>query len=245
MAHAVAAIATLADAALDRARRSGRASDDSLRARLRGGDAGVVRRHHRTGRYAIATCDALSIVQVVIAGIGGVGLAVLTSHTADLPTVRRRLVGAAALAMIIGATLGLRLPRLSRRSARAARSAPLRSCGSRMSPKHAACCRCCTICRRTCRPITDCRPPGWRLASCAACASATINAGAGSSASAVLAALFVVAAWEMRAAAAANAVALALVPGGTGAHVANAREPRGILGTWPVRSCSRPCCSIR
>jgi hypothetical protein len=55
-------------------------------------------------RYAIAACDALSIVQVAIAGLGGAGLAALAVMR-GLSTSWHRLFGAAALGIVLAATL--------------------------------------------------------------------------------------------------------------------------------------------
>jgi hypothetical protein len=49
--------------------------------------------------YGVAACDALSIVHVVAAGIGGVGLAILAAAPA-LASPWRRLAGAGALAAV-------------------------------------------------------------------------------------------------------------------------------------------------
>jgi hypothetical protein len=59
-------------------------------------------------RYALPACDVLSIVHVVAAGIGGLGLAVLTALPLALP--QSRLVGAGALAAALGAALYLSFP---------------------------------------------------------------------------------------------------------------------------------------
>src|SRR4051794_4248005 len=55
-------------------------------------------------RYAIAACDALSIVQVAIAGLGGTGVAAL-AVTRGLSTSWHRLFGATALGIVLAATL--------------------------------------------------------------------------------------------------------------------------------------------
>jgi hypothetical protein len=60
-------------------------------------------------RYAVAACDALSIVQVLTAGIGGIGLASLTAMR-GLSSGGRRFVAAAALAVLTIAIVALGFP---------------------------------------------------------------------------------------------------------------------------------------
>jgi hypothetical protein len=60
-------------------------------------------------RYAVATCDALSTMQVVVAGIGGAGLAAL-ANLAPLATVWRRLSGAASLGFLLCGTVFFAFP---------------------------------------------------------------------------------------------------------------------------------------
>jgi hypothetical protein len=60
-------------------------------------------------RYTVATCDALSIVQVLTAVCGGFGLAIVASWR-GLATVRRRVVGAAALGEVLGTIVVLGFP---------------------------------------------------------------------------------------------------------------------------------------
>jgi hypothetical protein len=60
-------------------------------------------------RYTIAACDALSIVQVVTTGIGGVGLAALT-FVRGLSSTGRRLGGALGLGLLLGATIAVAFP---------------------------------------------------------------------------------------------------------------------------------------
>jgi hypothetical protein len=60
-------------------------------------------------RYGIAACDALSIVYVLAAGIGGIGLGGL-AVASGLSTVRQRLGTAAALGALVVATLVLGFP---------------------------------------------------------------------------------------------------------------------------------------
>jgi len=55
--------------------------------------------------YGIVTCDAFSIVHVAAACIGGIGLAVLAAVN-GLASPRTRLAGAGALAALLAATLG-------------------------------------------------------------------------------------------------------------------------------------------
>ena len=60
-------------------------------------------------RYAMATCDALSIVQLLGAGVGGFGLALLTASP-RLATTAKRLAGAAALGAILTAMIVVGFP---------------------------------------------------------------------------------------------------------------------------------------
>src|ERR1700694_2756479 len=60
-------------------------------------------------RYASAACDALSILQVAAAGIGGIGLAALTRARA-LSSAGRRFAALAALGLLLGATMGFAFP---------------------------------------------------------------------------------------------------------------------------------------
>jgi hypothetical protein len=60
-------------------------------------------------RYLAASCDALSIVQVSIAVCGGFGLAILTGWRA-LNTVRKRIAGAAGLGELVSVVVVLGFP---------------------------------------------------------------------------------------------------------------------------------------
>jgi hypothetical protein len=60
-------------------------------------------------RYGVAACDMLSIVHVVAAGIGGIGLAALTAAR-GLTTTGRRLAGAAALGALLTSVLAFTFP---------------------------------------------------------------------------------------------------------------------------------------
>jgi hypothetical protein len=60
-------------------------------------------------RYAAASCDTLSVVQMVAAGIGGVGLAALTSMR-GLHSTGRRLAGIITLGLLLGATVAIAFP---------------------------------------------------------------------------------------------------------------------------------------
>jgi hypothetical protein len=60
-------------------------------------------------RYAVPTCDALSIMQVLVAVIGGGGLAMLTA-TPIAATAGRRLVALAGLGSALALTVGLGFP---------------------------------------------------------------------------------------------------------------------------------------
>ena len=60
-------------------------------------------------RYTVATCDALSIVQMLVAAIGGFGLALLTVSLRPATTAKR-LAGAAALGAVLTAMIALGFP---------------------------------------------------------------------------------------------------------------------------------------
>ncbi len=59
-------------------------------------------------RYGVATCDALSLMQVAIAGLGGSGLFALTMTS--LPSRATRLAAATALAAVVAVVLSLGFP---------------------------------------------------------------------------------------------------------------------------------------
>jgi hypothetical protein len=60
-------------------------------------------------RYGAATCDAFSIVHVVAALLGGLGLAALAAFLRP-DSVQRRLAAAAGLAVLLGASVGIMFP---------------------------------------------------------------------------------------------------------------------------------------
>jgi hypothetical protein len=60
-------------------------------------------------RYIVPACDALSIVQLVAALTGGFGLAILAAWRA-LSTVRKRVTGAAGLGALIGSIVAIGFP---------------------------------------------------------------------------------------------------------------------------------------
>jgi hypothetical protein len=60
-------------------------------------------------RYAVATCDALSLVQMLGAGIGGFGLALLAALVRSATTAWR-LAGAAALGAVLAAMIAIGFP---------------------------------------------------------------------------------------------------------------------------------------
>jgi hypothetical protein len=60
-------------------------------------------------RYIVPACDAFSIVQVVTAITGGFGLAILTAWSA-LSTMRKRVAGAAGLGELVGAIVAIGFP---------------------------------------------------------------------------------------------------------------------------------------
>ena len=59
--------------------------------------------------YTVPACDALSMVQMTMVGIGGGGLALLTT-TPGLASPATRLAGLALLGMLVGATVALAFP---------------------------------------------------------------------------------------------------------------------------------------
>jgi hypothetical protein len=161
-------------------------------------------------RYGIAACDALSIVQVVIAGMGGVGLAMLANLRA-LSTTVRRLSGAAALGFLLSATMFLAFP--------ACLGDPLGPLDPRLAELWLAHV---TEARSIVSMLHDLPqdvPPyyGLPFAGLVLGLLRCLRERGGQRwtwivAVTVLAALSVVAAWQIRAGAAANAVAIALVP---------------------------------
>jgi hypothetical protein len=161
-------------------------------------------------RYASATCDALSIVQVAMAGIGGLGLAVLTAAR-GVSSTERRLAGAIALALVLGATMALMFPaclgdplgplgpRLSElwiahNSEGRSLISMLRDLPQEVLPYYGLLAAGLGLGLLQCLRERDAARWSWIVSV------------------AVLVALAIVAAWQVRGAAAANAVALALVP---------------------------------
>jgi hypothetical protein len=161
-------------------------------------------------RYASAACDALSIVQVATAAIGGLGLAVLTAAR-GLSSTERRLWGVLMLALVLGATmawafpaclgdpLGPLGPRLSElwiahNSEGRSLASMLRDLPQEVLPYYGLLAAGLALGLLQCLRERDAQRWPWLVGV------------------AVLAALTVVAAWQVRGAAAANAVALALVP---------------------------------
>jgi hypothetical protein len=161
-------------------------------------------------RYAVAACDALSIVQVTVAAVGGLGLAGL-SATPGLSTTGRRLLAAAGLGALLAATLIFAFP--------ACLGDPLGPLDPRLVELWLA-------------HVTEARSIVSMLHDLPQDVLAYYGLPAAGFAlglvrclrergdqrwpwivgTAVLTALSIVAAWEVRAAAAANAVAIALVP---------------------------------
>jgi hypothetical protein len=161
-------------------------------------------------RYGVVACDALSIVHVLAAGIGGIGLAALTA-TRGLPSVWHRLGAAAALGVLVIATVKFGFPTclsdpygeldprllalwLSNVSEARSVLSMLRDLPQEL-PLHyglpAA-----ALALGVIRALRSPRAERWTWVVCLA----------------VLATLSVVALWQVRGCAAANAVALALVP---------------------------------
>lgn len=161
-------------------------------------------------RYTVAACDALSIVQVAIAALAGAGLAAL-AVTRGLSTSWHRLFGAAALGIVLAATLiflfpaclgdplGPLDPRLTElwlahvTEARSILSL-LHDLPQKVLPYYGLPAAGLVLGFLQCLRERDDRRWTWIVGV------------------SVLAVLSVVAAWEVRAGAAANAVAVALVP---------------------------------
>jgi len=170
--------------------------------------------------YGVAACDTISIVHVVATAIGGCGLAVLASAPA-LASPWARLVGAGALAAVLGATLYLVFP--------ACLGDPFAGLDSRFATLWLA-------------NVTEVRSFASMLRDlpqevlayyglpAVALAAAAVRSMRTSDDTrwrwiilfAIIATLFGMALWIVRAAAAANAVAVALVPA-------------ALLATWPAR----------
>ena len=60
-------------------------------------------------RYLVTACDTLSLVQVVTATLGGLGLALLVAAP-GLPSIPRRVAGTGALTAVLAATIALGFP---------------------------------------------------------------------------------------------------------------------------------------
>jgi hypothetical protein len=161
-------------------------------------------------RYGVAACDALSIVHVVAAAAGGGGLALLAA-TPGLASPWARLIGAGVLAIFLAALVVLafpaclgdpyahldaRLTALWLSNVNEARNVMtmLRDLPQELLPYYGLPAAALVLgCARSLREPPDAR---WRWIT----------------GMAVLAALFIVALWQVRGAAAANGVAAALVP---------------------------------
>jgi hypothetical protein len=161
-------------------------------------------------RYAVAACDALSIVHVMAAGIGGIGLAALAlAH--GLNSVWHRLGAATALGALVIATVAFGFP--------ACLSDPYGDLDPRLSALWLANVSEARSILSMLRDLPQEIPPHYGLPA-AALVLGVIRALRAPSPErwtwivclAVLAALSVVALWQVRGCAAANAVALALVP---------------------------------
>jgi hypothetical protein len=161
-------------------------------------------------RYGIAACDALSIVHVLAAGIGGIGLAALTAAR-GLTSVWHRLGAAAALGALVLATVALGFP--------ACLGDPYGNLDPRLSALWLSNVSEARSIFSMLRDLPQELPLHYGLPA-AALVLGAIRALRASQAErwtwvmclAILAALSVVALWQVRGCAAANAVALALVP---------------------------------
>lgn len=160
-------------------------------------------------RYTAATCDALSIVQVAIALTGGFGLAILTARR-WLSTAQTRVAGAAALGVLLAAIVAIgfpgclgdpyggldpRLAALWLSNVNEARSIAgmMRDLPQEVLPYYGLPLIALVLGLHRCRHETGARQWGWI------------------GASAVMAITTLVAVWQVRGSAAANALALAVV----------------------------------
>jgi hypothetical protein len=161
-------------------------------------------------RYTAAACDALSIVHVAAAGIGGAGLAALAA-TRALASPWSRLAGAGALAIVLAATLLLAFP--------ACLDDPYAHLDARLNALWLANVNEARNVVAMVRDLPQEVPAFYGLAAAGLllglvrCRREVADARwSWIAAVAVLAALFAVALWQVRGAAAANAVAVALLP---------------------------------
>jgi hypothetical protein len=161
-------------------------------------------------RYAVAACDALSVVHVTAATIGGLGLAVLCGAR-GLVSPARRLAGAGVLAALLAAILAFAFP------------ACLADPYAQLDPRLAALWLANVNETRSIASLLRDLPqevlPQYGLAAAALILGTVQYARepldrrwTWMTALAVLAALFLVALWQVRGSAAANAVAVALLP---------------------------------
>ena len=170
--------------------------------------------------YGIGACDTISIVHVVATGVGGCGLAVLASVPA-MVSRWARLIGAGALAAVLGATLYLAFP--------ACLGDPFAELDPRFATLWLANV---TEVRSFASMLRDLphEVPAYYGLPAVALAAALVQSLRESGnarwrwiiALAVVATLFVMALWIVRAAAAANAIAVALVP-------------EALVAAWPAR----------
>ena len=160
-------------------------------------------------RYAVAACDALSIVHVIAAAVGGIGLAGLT-YVGGLASPWRRLAASASLAVLLGAILTFGFP--------ACLGDPYANLDPRLAKLWLA------NVNEARSIVTMLRDLPQEVLACYGLAAAGVILGIVQCARetrvarrgwigalAVLAALFVVSLWQVRASAAANAVAAAVV----------------------------------
>jgi hypothetical protein len=175
--------------------------------------------------YGVAACDTISIVHVVASAIGGCGLAVLASTPAMASrwTASRwtRLIGAGALAAVLGATLYLAFP--------ACLGDPFAELDPRFATLWLANV---TEVRSFASMLRDLpqEVPAYYGLPAIALAAAVVRSMRESDDTrwrwviplAVVATLFVMALWIVRAASAANAIAVALVPA-------------ALVAMWPAR----------
>jgi hypothetical protein len=160
--------------------------------------------------YGVGACDTIAIVHVVATGIGGCGLAVLAS-TPVMASRWTRLIGAGALAAVLGATLYLAFP--------ACLGDPFAELDPRFATLWLANVTEVRSFASMLRDLPQEVPAYYGLPAIALAAAVVRSLRESGDARwrwiilfAVIATLFVMALWIVRAAAAANAIAVALVP---------------------------------
>jgi hypothetical protein len=210
MAHAIAAIAALIALRWVISGEAARQATAAFAIAFAGATLALFAATVPSARYASTTCDALSIAQVAMAGIGGFGLAALTA-VRGLSSSAYRLAGVLALALVLSATMAFAFP--------ACLGDPLGPLGPRLSElwiAHNSEGRGLMSMLRDLPqevlPYYGLPAVGLVLGVLQCLRERNDQRWPCLVSVAVLAALSIIAAWQVRGAAAANAVALALVP---------------------------------